>query len=95
MDKLELNRKLKDLDTRAEKIRKAKSALEKSQAVKEHQYEEALTKLKDLGIDAENMKASELKKLLATTESELEDALTAMEDTIKECEDILAEFQGI
>jgi predicted component of type VI protein secretion system len=93
--KEELEQRLNKLNKRQDKIMKDKAALEKEQAVKEHQYKEALQDLLDLGIDASEMKNSELKKLLAETEKNLEGELEAFEATLAKSEAILEEFRQV
>lgn len=93
--KEELELRLSKLNKRQEKIMKEKAALEKEQAVKEHQYKEALQDLLELGIDASEMKNSELKKLLAETEKNLEAELESYEETLAKSEALLEEFRQV
>jgi chromosome segregation ATPase len=92
MDRKDIEKQIRDLETRASKVRKQKSEIEKTLAVKEHQYEQALARLKELGIDAAKMKGPALKKLIADTEEELKTELEKLEASISESEGIIVDF---
>jgi hypothetical protein len=90
-----IEKKLKELEVRALKIGKTKTQLEKIQAVKESQYEQALEKLNSLGIDAADMDQDELQALLDKTEKDLEQATEELENTVETCEALIEKFQKL
>lgn len=89
-----IDEKIQALETRAEKIRKTVAQIEKTQAVKQHQYDECVKKLAGLGIDVDGMKLSELKKLLAETEEQLKTDMERLDETIAKSEEVIKEFQA-
>ena len=94
--KEQLEARLEKLTRRADKAIVERNKLEKEEAVKLDRYEEALKELKaKFDIDASEMSASELRKLLQDTQDALEVEIDAWESVVEKAEKILEDFKGL
>ena len=95
INKQEVQSQLKELENRINKLKKSKSELEKEQAVCEHQYDESVKRLLELGIDISKMSIREITTLLEKTELQFTSSLEDLESEIAASEQVVAEFKAL